>query len=81
MAIAGARDALIMRTLAALIRRRHQSHQAAQLAPVLDVPPRKISVAKVHVPAGPMPRSVGKAVDIAAERRFWIHRDRCTRRV
>jgi hypothetical protein len=38
MAIAGARDALIVRTLAALLRGRHQ---AAELSPVLDLPPGK----------------------------------------
>lgn len=39
MFIAGARDALIMRALAALIGSRHQTHQPAQLPPVFDLTP------------------------------------------
>jgi hypothetical protein len=41
MPMPGARDALIVHALPALIRGRHQSHQAAQLATILNLPPAK----------------------------------------
>ena len=67
MFIAGARDALIVCTLAALIRGRYQTHQAGQLPPVLNLPPPKDFCGQHPGADGADPTQGGQRLDISAQ--------------
>ena len=81
MLIPGARDALIMVALAALIWGRHEADQAGQLPPIFDVPPPKDFGGQRPRADRADPTQGGQGLDIAAHRGlrirregFWLHR-------
>jgi len=74
--IARACDALIMRAVATLIGGRHQAYQAAQLPPVLDLPPAE-DFGRQHPGADRAdPAKRGQGVDIPAHCGPRIRRER-----
>src|SRR5262245_15664222 len=79
--VPGARVALVVRALAALIWGGNQAHQATELSSVLNLAPPKDLGSQGPRADGADPPKRGQALDVAADRRLRIRHERGALRI